>query len=493
MLTKSDFVKFIQCPKFLWLGKFRKDLAAEIDDETQRRFDEGAEVEEYAYKLFPGGVSARGGDIKEDIEKTKQVMKSGAEIIFQPTFSNYDANLYCRSDILKFDKGRGNWDIYEVKSSTEVKEIHYYDLAFQKICLETEGLKIGKLQVVCVNNEYVRHGEIEAKKLLKIEEATDEVLEITDETRKKIAEALKILGSKEEVKVKILKQCYAPYECSFIDYCWKDIPAESIYDVAGGLTAHQLEVLLGMGIIKLKDLPEGYLKKEKYFRHLEAVRSGKQKIDREKIAEELGKLKYPLYFLDYETYFQVIPPYDGYRPYEQMAFQYSLDVEDEPGAALRHFEYLCREPGDPEAPLAESLSRAIGPKGSVISWYKSFENGRNEEMGARYPKHREFFADVNRRMFDLMDIFKNGYFVDKGFGASASLKKVMPIMVPSLSYKDLNIQEGGAASSSWPKLFDEKLSKAEREKIYNDMIDYCRLDTLAMAEILKRLRADLEK
>jgi len=489
MLTKSDFLKFVQCPKFLWLGKYRKDLASGIDEAMQRRFDEGAEVEEYAYKLFPGGISARGKDIKDDIDKTRKIFAAGSEIVFQPTFSNYDANLYCRSDILKFDKEAGAWDIFEVKSATEVKEINYFDLAFQKTCLEQEGKKVGKLNLVYVNREYVRRGEIEPEKLLKIEEITDKVAKIGEKTRKKIIEAQYILGTKDEPKVKILKQCYAPYECGFIGYCWKDIKEGSIYDVYGGLSAKQIETLLDMGIMKLADIPEGFIKKENYLRHLEAVRSGKQKIDKEKITEELGKLKYPLYFLDYETYSQVIPPFDGYRPYEQMAFQYSLDIMDAPDGKLRHFDFLSREPGDPELTLAESLGKVIGPEGSVISWFKTFESGRNAEMAARYPEHKKFFEGVNKRMFDLMDIFKNGYFVDRGFQASASLKKVMPIMVPDLSYKDLNIQEGGAASNSWPKLFDKKLSKGEREKIYKDMVDYCRLDTMAMVRILEKLRS----
>lgn len=488
MLTKSDFLKFIQCPKFLWLGKYRKDLAAGIDEETQRRFDEGAEVEEYAYKLFPGGVPARGKTIKDDIDITRKLFAAGEEIIFQPTVSNYDANLYCRSDILKFGKETGAWDIYEIKSATSVKDINYFDLAFQKICLEQEGKKVGRLYLIYVNGDYIRKGEIEPEKFLVVEEITDEVLKIGDKTRKKILEAQYILGVKDEPKVRIIKQCYSPYECGFIGYCWKDIGEGSIYDAYGGLSAKQIENLLDLGITKLLDIPAGFIKKENYLRHIEAVRTGKQKIDREAIGEELKKIKYPVYFLDYETYSQVLPPFDGYRPYEQMAFQYSLDVLDSPEAKLRHFEYLCREPGDPEAPLTESLSQLIGPEGTVISWFKSFEAGRNTEMAGRYPEYRKFFESVNKRMFDLMDIFKNGYFADKGFMASSSLKKVMPIVVPELSYKDLAIQEGGAASNSWPKLFDKKLGKSEREKIYKDMLAYCRLDTLAMVRILEKLR-----
>ena len=85
MLTKSDFIKFIQCPKYLWLYKHRKDLIPEeIDESLQRIFDEGYHVESYAYKLFPGGVNAQVGGFAESIKRTKELMTLKTSIIFQP-------------------------------------------------------------------------------------------------------------------------------------------------------------------------------------------------------------------------------------------------------------------------------------------------------------------------------------------------------------------------------------------------------------------------
>ncbi len=87
-----------------------------------------------------------------------------------------------------------------------------------------------------------------------------------------------------------------------------------------------------------------------------------------------------------------------------------------------------------------------------------------------------------------MQCFKKGYYVHKGFKNSASIKKILPVLVPKLSYRDLNIHEGGAASASWLKVIDPKLDLKEKEKLAKDMYDYCRLDTLAMVEILEFLK-----
>jgi hypothetical protein len=152
MLTKSDYLKYTQCYKYLWLYKYRKDLLPkELSSAVERVFDEGYDVESYAYKLFPGGIDADDENLSKAIAKTKELVKSGKKIIFQPTIS--ENNLFCRADIIKFNSRTKKWDIYEVKSSTQVHDIHLLDLAFQKICFEEAGLKIGKLHLVHVNSD----------------------------------------------------------------------------------------------------------------------------------------------------------------------------------------------------------------------------------------------------------------------------------------------------------------------------------------------------
>lgn len=487
MLTKSDFVKYIQCPKYLWLYKHRKDLIPkEIDENLQKIFDEGYHVESYAYKLFPGGLSAQVDGFPESISQTRELMANKSSIIFQPTISGKE--LFCRADIIKLNEDGNSWDIYEVKSATALKDINIHDLAFQKICFEGAGHKIGRIHLIYINNQYVRQGEIEPEKLLQMEDITEQVQYLESGIKLEIETALKIIKQLNEPATKILKQCRDPYECTFLNYCWQNIPKNSIYDIAGGLTEAKLNMLLDEGILEIKDIPEGIITSKAGKRHHHAVKHDIVHIELENIQEELAQLQYPLYFLDYETFAPVVPIFDGYGPYQRMVFQYSLHVQDQLGGALKHYAYLAKDWEDPFLGLATDLKKKIGDKGSVIAWNMGFEKGCNSEMGERHPEFMSFFEDINNRMFDLMQVFKKGYYVHKDFYGSASLKKVLPVIVPELSYSSLVIHEGMTASNRWRDMIDPKTIKEESEEIYNNLLKYCELDTSAMVRILEKLR-----
>ena len=487
MLTKSDFIRHLQCAKYFWLFKNRKDLLpTEVDENRQHIFDDSYEVESYAYKLFPSGVNAGDDDIPKAIRKTRGLMKKETAIIFQPTVAGED--LLCRADIIKFNTKNKKWDIYEVKSTTEIKDIHLYDVTFQKMAFEEAGYAVGKTHLVLINNKYVRKGELEIKKLFKIENISQEVEELAKDIRKEVDSSLETLKLKEEPIVRILKQCSCPFDCAFTDYCYKDIPENSIYSIAGKLNEEKLNQLLDEGILEIKDIPEGVVTNKSSLRHYNAVKTQQVHIEKEKIAEELSELKYPLYFLDYETNAPPVPLFNDYSPYQRMIFQYSLHVQEAKGSEMKHYEYLSQDFEDPSLKLAEALNKVIGKKGSVIVWNKGFEKGCNKEMGERYPKYAKFFESVNRRIYDLMDSFKKGYYVHYDFQGSASIKKVLPVLVPKLSYKELNIQEGVSASNTWLKTIKSDMSQKEKSKIYNNLLKYCELDTLAMVEILNELK-----
>ena len=483
MLSKSQFLKYIQCYKYLWLYKFRRDLLPEETDESlQRIFDEGYEVEDYARKLFPKGVKAEG--LYETAKKnTDKLIKDGNKVIFQATaMAN---SLYAMADI--FVKNGDKWDIYEVKSSTQVKDIHVIDLSFQKTCFESAGYKIGKTHLVVINTSYVRKGKIDPKKLLKIEDISFDVRNLISETKLNIESALKLIKSPKEPQVRILKQCNSPYECPFIDYCWKDVPDHSIYDIACGLSEKKLNELLDQGILEIKDIPEDFLTRDRAIMHRHVVKHNKVHIEPENIKEDLSNLKYPLYFLDYETFSPAIPLFDGYKPYQRIVFQFSLHVQEKPGGKLKHYEFLAKDFKDPTEDLLKALKSFITHKGTAISWNATFEKGCNSEMGKRSLKYASFLKSVNDSMYDLMLIFRKGYYVHKNFHGSASIKKVLPVLIPKLSYKNLNIQEGGTASDSWKTLIDPDIDKKEKDKLYRDMLDYCCMDTIAMVEILNFL------
>ena len=212
-------------------------------------------------------------------------------------------------------------------------------------------------------------------------------------------------------------------------------------------------------------------------------------IDHEAIQQFLGELGYPLYFLDYETMSGLIPYFDGQRPYQQVPFQYSLHVLESPEAELTQKEYLHRDNSDPSRPLTEQLIKDIGDKGSVLVWFEGFEKARNSELGDMLPEYKETMEAINDRVVDLMTPFKLKWYQDERFNGSASIKQVLPVLCPHLSYKELGIQEGGSAQRLWTEaILDEKRAE-QKDQILEDLIEYCKLDTLAMVEIFKILKS----
>jgi len=479
MITKSDYIRYLQCLKLGWLNKKRPDLISkEIRDSFADTMEEGYEVEKYAYQLFPDGKTAK------DEAGTKELMKKGG-VIFQPTIIS--GELYCRADIIAYDESNQAWDIYEVKSSTQEKSIHEYDLSFQQFCFEEAGHRVGKLNLIHINNEYVKNGAINVKELFKIEDITAEVNKLAQETKEGVASLSEVLKKEAEPSVRPVKQCNNPYECIFKDYCLQGLPEKSIYSIIGKLSEKTMNQLLDEGIVEIKDIPPELITPS-FKKHFHAIKYNEVHIDKEGIKSELGKIEYPIYFLDYETYGSAIPIFDGYRPYQNIVFQYSLHIQKSADAKLEQFAFLANKLTDPSREMAESLKKFIGKTGTVIAWNMGFEQDCNKGMGERAGEYREFFEDINNRMYDLMSVFKQGFYIHKNFYGSASLKKVLPVLVPSLSYGELNIHEGMTASNSWYEMVKTETAEKRKKEIYDDLLKYCELDTLAMVKILEELR-----
>lgn len=483
MLSKTQFLYFLQCPKYLWLYKNKKDLFIGEENLDYKQL-QGESVEFWVYKEFEGGIDCKTElGVLDDIKNTKEILKSGKKVLIQPSFS--DEEIFCRNDLLTFNEESNCWDLIEIKSSTDVKNQHIIDVAFQKQCLINCGIKVGNIYIYYVDNQYIKNGEIEPCKLIKKEDVTEKVNAIELFVNENIKQALAFIKKTSgEPEVKILKQCFNPYECGFTGYCWKNVPEHSIYDLS--LKKDHLIELVNEGKINLEDVPEGYVTRENKQNYYIAKTQNKVLINEDGVKEELSKLSYPLYFLDYESYSPAVPLFDGFYPYQQMVFQYSLHIIRTPESEVEHYEFLASDWNNPVPELLQSLINNIGEMGTIIVWNESFEKNRNKEMAEMYPKFKKQLLSINSRIYDLGIPFKNGYYIHKDFKGSWSIKAVLPVIIPWLSYKKLNIQGGDDTSASYRKLIGLKQSE-EKESLKRDMLEYCKLDTLAMVEIFKKL------
>ena len=504
LLSKTDYILFRECPKNVWYKIHRPEIynQAELSEFEKAIIETGNEVELVARKLFPTGVliEDRG---KESQEETQQLIAKKEKVIFQPIFIR--DGFLAAVDILELN-GDGTYNIYEVKSTTDVdKKTHFHDLAFQVNLLEKFGLKIKKAYVIHLNSEYIRKGEVNINQLFHSEDVTGEVHDIKEVVAKEMDFALKYLSAEEEPP----GSCACIYKgrsshCSTFKYANPKVPDYGVHDISRiGASKARLQELVDVGIFDIQDVPEDIKFSEAQKNQIEVYKSGITLIDRLRIAKELESLVFPLYFLDYETFPSAIPRFDGFSPYQQIPFQYSLYVlelsEARPRTAIRgrasdgldsklkHFEFLFSDSTDPTPMLLGSLKKHIGETGSIIVWSKRFECKINDEMAQRFPQEKPFIDVINKRVYDLMDIFSYQYYVHKDFKGRVSIKNIMPVLAPELSYKTLQIQEGGTASQKWNEAVNGNITPSEKNAILVNLKEYCKLDTYAMYAIWKHL------
>ncbi|MEI6499326.1 MAG: DUF2779 domain-containing protein [bacterium] len=492
-LSKSEYMMFLRHPALLWFKKHDKSKLPPIDEDTQAMFDAGFVFETYAEQLFLDAVRLGFDSYQEYISltrRTDQAIRGGAKTILQGRFEAGEITCICDA-LVKV--GENNFDLYEIKSSSAVKSDHEYDLAFQREVLEASGLKIDHIFVIHVNTEFVRNGEVRANELCKTVEVTEAVKAREIETRENIRCAIEMATSRECPDIS------PKYASRFALGDWLEVYRKlvevgeySIYDLCG-IDPEKIGMLESQAIQNIKDIPEDFALNERQLRQVVATKSDEIFVDEQKVRSFLNELKFPLYFLDYETLSSVVPYFDGLSPYKQLPFQYSLHILATPESELQHFEYLHDENSNPVRLLSETLKSQIGEVGTVLVWYQPFERTCNELMGNLLPEFKDFYYALNDRIVDLMTPFAEGSYVDKRFLGSASIKKVLPVLIPELSYIDLDIHAGGAAQRLWMEAVLDGKRASEKDKILQDLWKYCELDTLAMVRIyqfLKKLQGD---
>lgn len=489
-LSKTDYLLFRECPKNVWYKIHTPDIYYKrgLSDFERHLVETGNEVELVARQLFPAGVLIEGRD--EAAQKmTQEYIAKNTPTLFQPVFVKN--GFMAAVDVLQWNKKTGGYSLYEIKASNSIDEKrHHYDLAFQANLLKRFGMQIDSIHLLHLNSEYVRRGALNVQKLFIADDITYTIRDLGEEVAREMEQVLQyIKGEKEPPGA-----CACIYKgrsshCTTFWHANPHVPEYSIHDLTRiGVSKKKLIELVDTGRFHLHEVPDEMKLSEPQRNQIATFMLNRPFINGGEIEKELKNLQYPLYFIDYETFPAAIPMCDGFSPYQQIPFQYSLFVVEKPGAELKHFEFLHDVASDPSEAFVESLRAHLGRVGHIIVWSKQFECGINKQIAKRIPAAAQFIDEVNGRVYDLRDIFTKQYYVHKNFMGSTSLKRISPVMAPELSYKELAIQEGGAAASSWLKLVRPELAKSEKEQLKQDMLAYCKLDAYAMVRIFEELQ-----
>lgn len=494
-ISKSTFLQFQICPKDTWLRLHRPDFVEKfaLTDFDKHLLEQGNEVETHARGLFPGGVLVSGtGD--EAVNDTRRLMEAGADAIFQATF--LADGFYTKCDVLKRGATPGTWDVYEIKGTNARKEgsedrDHISDLAFQKHVLTLAGVQVGRAFIVHLNKEYVRSGELDIVALFTVADSTELVDKVLPDIVREMEAAREYLNQENEPGIGCDCHLYGrSRHCRTFAYSHSHIPEYAVHDIVRiGQSKKKLEDLVNKRIFAIGDVPDDYKLGDAQLLQVRAHKSGQPIIDHQAIADLVGQYAFPLYFLDYETYAPAIPSFDGYSPYRRIPFQLSLHVLHEDGGEPEHIEFLHLERSDPSLAVAELLGQHIGPNGTVIAWYAPFERGVNKEIGERLGgAHAARMEQINGQMQDLRDIFSKQHYVHPEFRGGTSIKDVLPVMVPELSYEGLAIKDGAMASERWWAMTAAETAEAERAAIAEALKVYCGQDSYAMFAIWRILR-----
>ena len=490
-LSKSKYCGLWQCPKIAWLNKYKPEEMV-INDAIQSRMDAGNMVGDLAMGLFGDfvEVTAYNGeklDLSQMIERTKEEMEKGTPVICEASFS-YNG-LYCAVDILRKD-GDG-WAIYEVKSSTSAeKDMYTADVAYQKYVLQSCGVKLTNVYLVCLNNEYVFDGTLDLQQLFKI---TDITVPVAFEQRNLAANLSigeRLLNDPNEPEIDISERCMHPYECAYWKYCTRHIPKPSVFDLYRMPFKKKLDCYRN-GLFRYEDLIlSSDITNEKQLRQMEYSLSDKGTyLDKEGIRAFLDTLSYPLYFLDFETMQLPVPQFPGTKPYQQIPFQYSLHYIEEPGGELKHKEFLGVSGEDPRRAVAENLCRDIPMNVCVTAYNRGFEYGRIKELACAFPDLAEHLLNIRSNIQDLLTPFQSGYYYNRDMGGSFSIKSVLPALYPDdpeLDYHNLEgVHNGSEAMTIFPLIKD--MPPEEQAIARKNLLAYCKLDTLAMVKVWLKL------
>ena len=483
-ISKSKYLAGLQCHKLLWYNYNAKDEIPEVDAGTQAIFDQGHIVGEYAKRLFPGGIEVAAGiiDFQKVIEQSQKLI-SERKPLFEAAFKY--KNAYARVDILN-PVGKSKWDIIEVKSSTQVKDINLHDLALQWYTYSGAGLSLNKCYLMHINNQYVRKGEIDPNKLFIQEDVTDQVLEYLSQVEDKLEEMVGVIAKKSYPRIPIGAHCSDPYDCPLTDMCWDFLPKNNPFTLYR-FKSETAFALVKKGVTDVLAFGEEISLNEKQLIQINCIRSKKAHIDKNGIKSFLKELIYPLYYLDFETIGPAIPLFDNSKPYEQIPFQFSLHIQQTRDAKPEHISFLAEGTDDPRPELLRLLKKHLGSKGSIVTYNASFEKDKLNKATEVYSEYKKWNSDIQGRIVDLLDPFRAFYYYHPSQLGSASIKAVLPA-ITGKGYEGMEIADGGTASNEYLRVtFGENVTDAERNKIRKQLEDYCELDTIAMARIVYKL------
>ena len=492
-LSKRRFASGLACPKRLWLETHEPNAEELMGQQIPTvLLEQGRRCGELARAKWPDGRLVGDGrvaafDLERAARDTRELIDAGTRVLFEAVFLCDDAVAIV--DVMERLPNDEGWRLVEVKQTTECRAEHVDDVAFQIYVVESCGFTIRDAAVMHLDRE-CRFPDLDALF------TTTEVIELARAMLDTLPPSVRTLaamlgGTMPDTAIDV--PCVSPSPCSFKPRCWAGMPEHHIStlymlrkkDAFAHHHAGRLRVV-DVELPPAKKKPSAASKIQ--WRQQESLQSERRIVERESLASALASLTYPIAMLDFETVQLAIPAWAGCTPHTQVPVQFSCHVLSSPDAEPVHFEWIARDASDPRPRIVEALVAACRDAATILAYYSAFEQGCIKRLAEWVPAREPELMSIHDRIVDLLPIVRDHVY-DPAFGGSFSIKKVLPALVPSMSYAGLTIARGDVAAAELYRVMFSEMPDAERAYVSDALLEYCRRDTEAMVELHRALGA----
>lgn len=497
LITLDDFLSMAQCERRNFLNQ-HKPREANISPEEVLRQNEKDKIMELSKQLYPDAQVVSGHTLADRVSRTEELLANGCKSLFNAHIQ--EGNLVAIIDILNYNN---NWEMItiQVMGMRDVRDFLIKDTADAEFKYRLKGMaycqsivekKFSSQKVIpylmALNSSFIKNGPIDALALLEKANLEAKLPPFILEAEEVVARFNK-QGDIDPMTM-VGSHCKNPI-CPFKDFCWNGLGEDSIHNIPR-ISPKKREEFIKNNWHKIQDIPESALASELTDIQRGAVKNIKaNKVTKNpmKLVMFLNRLIYPINYFDFEAFQPAVPVFDNSKPFDMIPTQYSLHIENKVGKdiILTHKEFIQSEFSDPRRAIAEQMLKDLGDKGSIIVYNKTFEAGVIEYLANLFPDLAEHLRRLLSRLVDLMVPFKEQSYFNPEMGFSYSLKVVQPALVPSLSYKELVVQDGAQAMLSILEVLTTE-DDARRKALVDSLLIYCARDTLVMVEIMKVLR-----
>lgn len=471
-LAKSDWLTAQSCKKMAWLN-LRTDSA--LSEAERFRMEQGQEVGSLARQVYPEGILVAEANGASAVSITAELLQAPeSRVLFEATFES--GNLRAKADILR--REGDNWHLIEVKSSfADSSSLTDYldDAAYTAMVLRMAGLPISTVSLILLSREY-RFGQPPLS-LFEYLDKTAEVFTRVESWLPGAESFAKEILSENSPPAKLSSSCRS---CNFFDdTCLGSGLAHSVFELPA-LHHTKLKQLADAGIVDLDRIPPSLQLNQRQERAKYSAQSGNIVFE-PGLAKALKAIAWPCHYLDFETVATVLPLYEGQKCHQQLLTQFSIHHWDALDIEPRHGEFLADASRDCERELAESLITHLSEPGSIIV-YSGFEKTRINALIKQFEDLAKPLQSILDRLVDLLPIIQD-FVYHPDFRGSFSIKKVLPALVPELSYSGLAVADGDTAIMKFAKMARGEIKGEEIAATRANLLAYCKLDTMAMLRL----------